>query len=98
MSENEKTTIKPSEAMDSVVIATSAKSVAGTYGPQLALRLKDGRVAYISTKSGIAKGLASGKLSMPLRLTGTTVYGKPYTDKEGVLHNSSVQWALAPRE
>jgi hypothetical protein len=88
--ENEKTnvTLKPADYIGKVIIVKSARTAAGKFGPQVAMRTEDGHVAYVSAKSGIAKGLASQKLKVPLRLTAETAYG----DK-----GAFAVWALAPR-
>ena len=113
MSENEnatqsatqpKTTLKPTDVpAGTVVVAESARPTVDNYGhDQLACRLSgdfQGRVAYLSMDSGPAKGLASGKLVMPLRLTPTTLYLAPRTSKDGkaLKAGTYVMWGLAPK-
>ena len=77
---------------------TGARDVPGKYGPQVAGQTTfegQRRVVYLSAKTGIVKGLKSGKLKMPLRLVSTTSYVEPTKDRP----NGSIRvWALAPKE
>jgi hypothetical protein len=85
--------IKPADSpAGEVYEVVGARSVTGKFGPQMALQAKGGKTLYVSGKSGIAKGLASGKLrpsmATPLRITASTAYGA-----KGPFQT----WALAPR-
>jgi hypothetical protein len=88
----EKRTIKPADFINQVVEIVGGREVTGKYGMQFALRTADGHVAYVSTKTGIAKGLLNGKLKAsaktPLRLVGTHALGA-----DGPI----CVWDLAPR-
>jgi hypothetical protein len=107
MSETEqqsaKPTLKPKDVpAGTVVVATSGKPVIDSYGnSQVALQLSGdykGRVAYVSGKSGIAQGLANGKLAMPLRLTPQTVYlADREIDGKKVKGGSFLMWGLASK-
>ncbi len=80
-STTEKATMKPAEmTLGQVYEVVTARNVPGKFGEQVKLSIKGGRQVYIRATSGIAKGLASGKLKMPLRITVTTAYGEkgPY--------------------
>jgi len=92
-SANERPTLKAIESrMGLVFDVVSGTEITGTYGPQVKLQVRGGKVIYVNGKSGIAKGLASGKLTpsmeKPLRLTVVRKFGAkgPY-----------LTWALAPR-
>jgi len=50
-------TLKPAEHIGEVFEVVGARDAAGKFGPQVALQVKGGHVAYVSAKSGIAKGL-----------------------------------------
>lgn len=111
MSETEQTkqseskpTLKPKDVpAGTVVIATSGKPLVDSFGnPQVALQLGGdykGRVAYVSGSSGIAKGLANEKLTMPLRLTPQVVYlEERVRDGKKIKGGKYLMWGLAPRE
>jgi len=89
----EKPTLKPTEdRMGRVFEAVSGTEVTGKFGMQVKLQVRGNKVIYVNAKSGIAKGLANGKLmpsmERPLRLTVVRKFGAkgPY-----------LTWALAPR-
>jgi hypothetical protein len=67
--------------IEGVVTVTGATETVGLYGPQLRLILADGRKTYIPATSGLAKGLAGGKLKVPLQVSAQKGYGPkgPYT-------------------
>ena len=85
-------TLKAAEHIGEVFEVVGARDAAGKFGPQVALQVKGGHVAYVSAKSGIAKGLNSEKLkpsvASPLRITGTYAYGA---------NGKFATWTLAPR-
>ena len=89
-SDGDPVTLKASaETCDKVYECTSARTVAGQFGPQIALRTKAGHVIYVSAdKSGIGKGLNGEKLKLPLRVTATKAFGT-----KGVFYT----WTLAPK-
>ena len=84
----EKATLKPKDVLGKTFKVTGARSVSGKYGPQLRLQLDGGHSTYISEKSGIAKGLVSGKLKVPLNIKAVNAFGE-----KGMY----VAWDLAPR-
>ncbi len=72
----------------SVITLKSGRTQMGQYGEQVVALTSDNHLVSLSIKSGIAKGLMSGKLKFPLRITPSTVFGAkgPYRT-----------FALAPR-
>lgn len=82
--------LRAADYQNKVVVVTSGRIRAGKFGPQFVLVTGDEARSKvgISLKSGIGKGIQSGKLKMPLRLVGTqaiTPTGLVYT------------WDLAPK-
>ena len=71
-----------------VVTLKGGRTQQGKFGEQVVAQTDDGRLVSLSMKSGIVKGLLSGKLHFPLRITPSTVFGAkgPYRT-----------FALAPR-
>jgi hypothetical protein len=63
-----------------VLTLENGRTQQGKYGEQVVARTSDGNLVSLSMNSGIAKGLLSGKLHFPLRITPSTVFGSkgPY--------------------
>lgn len=84
----EKPTLKPKDVLGKTFKVTGARSTVGKYGPQLRLQLEGGHSTYIKDTSGIAKGLKSGKLKVPINIKAVEAFGE-----KGMY----VAWDLAPR-
>ena len=96
-----RTTLKPADAQPGMVYESigNAKRVAGTYGPQLLMAFKDltGKVVNIylmEEKSGIAKGLLSGMLVLPIRIVQRATIRAPTEQNPST---RGFEWALAPK-
>lgn len=92
MEGKENKTLKPADNAGKVFEVVGARMTSGRFGPQVALQVKGGLVAYVSAKSGIAKGLHNGKLrpsvASPMRITAAETYGQ---------NGAFMAWTLAPR-
>ena len=81
--------LKVADVPDGTVITLKGgRTEQGQYGQQLVAQTDDGRLVSLSMKSGIVKGLVSGKLKFPLRVTPSTVFGEKGTYRT---------FSLAPR-
>ena len=68
--------LKVADVPDGTVITLKGgRTQQGQYGEQVVAQTNDGHLVSLSMKSGIVKGLMSGKLHFPLRVTPATVFG-----------------------
>lgn len=70
----------------SVLVLTSGRTQTHPqYGQSVVAQVEGGKLARLSMKSGIVKGLQSGKLHFPIRVTTATVFGTKGTYRTFVL-------------